>query len=240
MKKRLIAALLLFVLVLFAIVAIRKEAEAPSSKKSGQSSSAKQAGSAGFNKNRYSIDSPSSLWVIVNKNRPLPGGYVPSRLIAAGNGELLSRDAAQDLSKLIRAAAIDGVYLRAISGYRSYDAQTSIYNSFVAQDGSKADNYSARPGHSEHQTGLGVDLGNSDGSCDLDVCFANTAGGRWLARNAHKFGFIIRYLEGKQAITGYQAEPWHLRYAGKELAAELQKSGQTMEEFFMLPPAPSY
>jgi D-alanyl-D-alanine carboxypeptidase len=241
MKKSLLIALFLLVLVLFVIVTIRKEAEAPDGKNSGSSSKSNKTSSPGFDKSRYSIDDPASLWVVVNKQRPLPGNFIPGNLIAAGNGEFLRRDAAQSLSKLIAAADTDGVYLRVVSGYRSYNNQQSTYNSYINSDSRQnVDNYSARAGHSEHQTGLAADLGNSDGYCDLDVCFAGTAGGQWLAENARQFGFIIRYQKGKESITGYQPEPWHLRYVGKGLAKEIKSSGLAMEEFFSLPAAPSY
>jgi D-alanyl-D-alanine carboxypeptidase len=193
-----------------------------------------------IDKSRYPIDEPSSLWVVVNKKRPLPNTFVPKNLVDAGNGELLRQDAKAALSKLVSAAAKNGVELKIVSAYRSFEAQTNIYSGYVAQDGQAADAYSARAGHSEHQTGLGVDLGNSSGECDLDACFGDTSGGKWLAANAHKYGFIIRYQKGKENITGYQAEPWHLRYVGNGLATQLKATNQTMEEFFGLPAAPNY
>jgi D-alanyl-D-alanine carboxypeptidase len=136
----------------------------------------------------------------------------------------------------VAAAVKDGINLVMISGYRSYAAQVSTYNGYVAKDGkTAADTYSARPGHSEHQTGWAADLGN--GTCDLEICFGDTKSGKWLATHAHEYGFIIRYPLGKEAITGYQYEPWHLRFVGLELSAELFKTGQTMEEFFGVVPA---
>ncbi len=195
----------------------------------------------GFDKKRYSLSNPSSIWVVINKQRPLPRGFAPANLVNVGGGEFLRRDVSDAASALMRSAESTGVGLRTLSGYRSYDYQTGVYDSYVAKDGQAiADTYSARPGYSEHQTGLAIDLGNPDGSCDLEQCFGETAGGKWLAANAHKFGFIIRYQKGKENITGYQAEPWHLRYVGKVLAVELKKSNLTLEEFFGLPPAPNY
>jgi len=193
---------------------------------------------APLNKQKYSLDEPSSLWAVINKQRPLPSTYSPSDLTNA-NGGLLRSEASSALEQLLSASSNNGVPMSIISSYRSYSTQQSTYNGWVARDGqAQADTYSARPGHSEHQTGLAVDLGN--GTCNLEICFGNTPAGQWLAKNAHSYGFIIRYQNGKQAITGYQYEPWHLRYLGKELAAEIYKSGQTMEEFFGLPAAPSY
>lgn len=194
----------------------------------------------GFDKAQFSLDEPSSLWVVVNKRRPLPASFTPSDLTNA-NGAMLRNESAQAVKQLIDKAAADGVKLKVISGFRSYATQKSVYDSYVQQDGqTAADTYSARPGYSEHQTGLAADLGNTDGRCDLDICFADTAGGKWLADHAAEFGFVIRYEQGKTDLTGYQYEPWHIRYVGKALAAELQKSGQTMEEFFGLEPAVNY
>ncbi len=191
-----------------------------------------------FNKSQYSLDDPNSIWVVVNKSRPLPSNFAPTDLVDAGGG-LMRSEAAAALNTLLSSARTAGVPMSVLSAYRSYSNQQSTYQGWVDRDGqAQADNYSARPGHSEHQTGLAVDLGN--GVCDLEICFGNTPAGQWLAQNAHNYGFIIRYQNGKQGITGYQYEPWHIRYVGEELAAELQKSGQTMEEFFGLPAAPNY
>ena len=242
MKKRSIFVIILPVCIFLVAIALVRNNSGITGKFRGEDKKlAKYKDGETFDKSRYSINDPSSIWVIVNKKRPLPGNYEPSDLIAAGNGEFLRNGVASSLSKLIRSARQEGISLRIISGYRSYGTQESLYSSYVQTDGQNdTDNYSARPGHSEHQTGLAADLGSSDGYCDLDICFSNTASGKWLAKNSYKFGFIVRYEQGKESITGYQAEPWHLRYAGKELAKELHGSGLTMEEFFGLPPAPSY
>ncbi len=174
--------------------------------------------------------------MVVNKERVLPNSYMPADLTNV-LGEQMRADAAETLNKLLAAAKAEGINFKAISGYRSYNDQKITYNGFVKRDGqAKADTYSARAGHSEHQTGLAIDLGNSDGTCELQACFGQSAGGKWLAAHAHEHGFIIRYLEGKDEITGYQYEPWHLRYVGIDLATELYKSAQTLEEFFNIVP----
>lgn len=192
-----------------------------------------------FDKNRYPLDEPSSIWVVINKQRPLPATFVPA--LTDVRGASLQPETAQAVERLIRAASDSQVSLRIISAYRSYDSQKSVYSSYVQKDGqAAADTYSARPGHSEHQTGLAVDLGNGSGHCDLETCFATTAGGVWLAANAHTYGFTIRYPEDKTNVTGYQYEPWHIRYVGVDLANELRAKNQVMEEFFGLPAAPSY
>ncbi len=192
----------------------------------------------GFNKSLYSIDDPTSPWVIVNKKRPLPETYAPADLSTIAGGQLRSL-AASALNDLIIAGKAAGQNLQIISSYRSFSTQSITYNGYVARDGqATADTYSARPGHSEHQTGLAVDLGS--GSCNLEICFGDTPAGKWLAANAPNYGFIIRYPNGKTQVTGYQYEPWHIRYVGKELAVEIKAKNVTLEEFFGLPAAPNY
>lgn len=204
-----------------------------------------------FNKNMFAIDQPGSPWWVVNKKRPLPAGYVPPDLTVPGVRLRLAATAEQmqisglivpALIEMFEAAKQDGVHLVFGSGYRSEVLQRQFYNSYVAQDGQEAaDRYSARPGTSEHQTGLTFDATAADGSCHLEICFAQTPEGKWLIANAQSYGFIVRYPEDKEDVTGYQYEPWHLRYVGRELAAELRRTGiQTLEEFFGLPSAASY
>lgn len=204
-----------------------------------------------FDKNMFAIDQPGSPWWVVNKKRPLPAGYVPPdltvpgvrlRLAATAEQMQISGSIVPALTEMFKAAEQDGIQLVFGSGYRSEALQRQFYNSYVAQDGQEAaDRYSARPGTSEHQTGLTFDATAADGSCHLEICFAQTPEGKWLIANAHSYGFIVRYPEGKEDVTGYQYEPWHLRYVGSELAAELRRTGiQTLEEFFGLPAAGSY
>jgi D-alanyl-D-alanine carboxypeptidase len=150
--------------------------------------------------------------------------------------------AATALEAMFSAASADGVELRLDSGYRSYTEQTSLYNYYVNVQGqATADEQSARPGHSEHQTGLAVDIGNADATCSVQQCFADTPGGKWLAANAYKYGFLLRYTDAKTAITGFAGEPWHFRYIGKQLAEEMRRKNiLTLEEYFKLPAAPDY
>lgn len=197
-----------------------------------------------FDKTTFSIDQPGSLWWIVNKSRPLPEGYVPPDLSAPpvklrlGEGAeqmKFSAQATPALKEMFTDASKDGEILVFGSGYRSHTLQKQFYDSYVAQDGQvAADRYSARPGTSEHQTGLSFDATSVKEKCHLEICFADTPEGQWIKNNSYKYGFIIRYPDGKESVTGYQYEPWHLRYVGIELATELQKTGQTMEEFFGL------
>jgi hypothetical protein len=154
--------------------------------------------------------------LIANKTYPLPQSYAPG----------WDAEASAQLNVMFEAAKQDGIRLFVKSGYRSYVDQKVIYNGYVKRDGkAAADTYSARPGHSEHQTGLAFDLNS------LSISFENTAEGKWLAENCYKYGFIIRYPKGKENITGYIYEPWHVRYLGTEKAKAVYESGLCLEEF---------
>ena len=160
---------------------------------------------------------------LVDKRHPLPQGYVPANLITlAGEGAyqvsraglMLRRDAAEALSEIAAAARADGVTLVASSAYRSHDYQVQVYNRIVGEMGQEAaDRESARPGHSQHQTGLVVDFGSIDDS------FALTDAGRWMTANASRFGWSLSFPDGYEAVTGYRWESWNYRYTGKNLAA---------------------
>ena len=194
-----------------------------------------------FDKKKYSNDDVTSIWVVVNKQRPLnPKTYAPTDLVAVGGGQQIRTEAALALKQMIADAKTEGLIINPLSGYRSYTTQVSVYNNEVKANGQAvADTQSARPGTSEHQTGLAIDVGG--GGCGVEDCFGDTAAGKWVAANSYKYGFIIRYTAEKQQVTGYRAEPWHIRYIGIELASEMQKQGvKTLEEFFDLPAAPNY
>lgn len=136
-----------------------------------------------------------------------------------------------DLTAMMQAAERDGAPLQVGSGYRSYATQTVLFDSYARQHGeAEAARFSSRPGHSEHQSGLAVDFDAPGGACWVENCFAGTAQGKWLKAHAHRYGFILRYPEGKEAVTGYAYESWHFRFVGKELAGALQQSGLTLEE----------
>jgi len=136
---------------------------------------------------------------------------------------------------MFAAAKEDGIHLAGVSGYRSHSVQKALFQRYVERDGEEAARrYSAEPGHSEHETGLAMDVSGIDGKCAAEDCFADTKEAEWLDRHAHEFGFIIRYPKGKESVTGYQYEPWHLRYVGKELAKEIAEQGITLEEYFGL------
>lgn len=194
---------------------------------------------------------PGAVTVVVNKRRPLdPIDYAPDELVLPDvalatdpANATLRPDAAQAVEGMFAAAAADDVGLTLVSGYRSFQEQVDTYDYWVSRNGSAedADNYSARPGFSEHQTGLAFDIGQDDGACTLRSCFAETPAGAWAADNAHRFGFILRYPEGRQDTTGFLAESWHYRFVGVETSATMRDGGvQTLEEHFGLPDAPDY
>jgi zinc D-Ala-D-Ala carboxypeptidase len=204
-----------------------------------------------FDKAKYSLADPNSLWVVVNKKRPLPNNYkpgdlvvpdVPLRLGSKAEQMQVRAETATALKEMFAGAKIAGHKLMLGSGFRSYTLQKSFYDGYVAKDGkAAADTYSARPGHSEHQTGWGLDIDRLDQKCHLEKCLGDLPEAKWLAQNAFKYGFILRYTTDKESVTGFQYEPWHFRYIGKELAAEMQKQNiTTLEEFFGLPAAPGY
>lgn len=195
-----------------------------------------------------SIDDPASLWVVSNKLRPLnPANWAPGDLVQPPvpfqNQQPLRQVASDALVAMFAAGAAEGAGgMQLQSAYRSYDRQVSVYNGWVSRLGQQqADAQSARPGFSEHQTGLAVDISPVPLSCALDACFGSTPQGIWLAANAWRFGFLLRYPADKTDITGYTFEPWHFRYIGVELATEMHNTGvTTLEEFFALPAAPTY
>jgi D-alanyl-D-alanine carboxypeptidase len=204
-----------------------------------------------FNDDRFSKTAPASIWVVVNKQHPLvPINYAPTDLVVPavplrvpGNESMQLRSAtAGALEQMFGAAKVDGLVLKLSSGYRSYNYQVGLYNGYVSSEGqAAADSQSARPGHSEHQTGLAVDIEPNDRKCELLPCFADTPEGRWLVTNSYKYGFILRYLPDKAAVTGYASEPWHFRYVGKDLAEQMHASNiSTLEEFFGISGGQSY
>lgn len=197
------------------------------------------------------IDNPGSPLVLVNKHRLLaPKDYAPADLVTpavlSGSAEpvLVRAEAAAATERMFAAAATDGVTITVKSSYRSFDTQVSVYNGYVANKGeAAADSTSARPGYSEHQTGLAIDIGdaNADTACDFNSCFADTAAGQWVAAHGAEHGFTVRYVPGAETVTGYLAEPWHLRYLGTEVAQDMKARGiHSYEEYLGLPGAPGY
>ena len=249
MRKPFIAILTIAVLGLLIVFSFKKVALSPEKK---DQSSQQQIGVPSFDKTKFSLTDPNSLWVVVNKQHPLsPVSYVPNDLIAPSVSLRLAATAEQmqvrktveePLRSMFADAQTAGFTLTLGSGFRSYALQKQFYNGYVSNQGqAEADRTSARPGYSEHQTGLSLDVGATGGKCHLDKCLGEMPDGKWIAANAYKYGFIVRYPNGKEDITGYDYEPWHLRYIGPELAAELNKQSiTTLEEFFGVSGGKSY
>lgn len=195
------------------------------------------APATGLDLTEHSTSDPESPWVVVNKRTPLdPIDYEPDLTIV--RGYLVRPDAAPDVAALLDAADADGVRLTLRSAYRGYPKQAEVYEGWVAQLGAaRADSVSARPGYSEHQTGLGVDVGGTTRpECDFEACFGETVEGRWVAEHAAEFGLLVRYTRQNSAVTGYAPEPWHLRWVGRDLAAHMRATGATtLEEVFDVP-----
>lgn len=188
------------------------------------------------------VTNEASIEVVVNKERNLPSDYVPSDLIkltdvptCLSNPEInqLRKEAAEALTELFSKAKEEtGIQLYARSGYRSYNTQVSLYNGYVENHGQDAaDKFSAKPGQSEHQTGLALDITSDSVNLQLTEDFGETEEGKWICENAHNYGFIVRYPEGKEEVTGYMYEPWHIRYVGKDLATKVYESGKTLDEY---------
>jgi len=191
------------------------------------------------------IQNPTNIMVLVNKENSLPDGYAPEDLVrpnvlfSFGEQDIeksyLRKEAAEALQLLFAEGKKSGIDLFAVSGYRSYDRQVAVFNAEVSKYGEeKAIQAVAFPGSSEHQTGLSMDLSSQSANFELSEQFGDTVEGKWIANNAHHFGYILRYPKGKEDITGYKYEPWHFRYVGKEAAAVIFDKQLTLEEYFKI------
>lgn len=196
-----------------------------------------------------SLADPNREWLVVNKQRPYdPVDYQPGDLVMPANVRALEDSAvrapaAAALTSLVKAASDAGAgEIGYLSAYRSYTTQKSTYAGRVAVGGvAEADRESARPGFSEHQSGMAVDIVPCNGSCRTLDDVAGSSQGAWVREHAWEYGFITRYAEGRESVSGYEPEAWHLRYIGPELARAYHEGGfTTLEEFFGLPAAPTY
>lgn len=182
--------------------------------------------------------------ILVNKSNPLNMDYVPSNLrkvnIPFASNEpiektFLTNEAATAIEDLYLAALANGLHIKGLSGYRSYHRQAIIYQKYCSLFGEKkASRISAQPGMSEHQTGLAIDVSCATVNFELNENFGNTPEGKWLNSHCHEYGFIIRYPQGKEHITGYSYEPWHLRYVGIEVATKMYENHLVLEEYSIL------
>ncbi|MEY3999862.1 MAG: hypothetical protein RLZZ626_217 [Actinomycetota bacterium] len=207
---------------------------------------------ASFDATANPTNHAESIWVVVNKKRPLiPLKYSPVTtkpnfdLPSTNNpyGRRLAKQSALAIVLLAKAMRAEGAGdLVLNSGYRSFGEQTYVHNRQVQRFGLEAgEALAARPGYSEHQTGLAADVSALGQGCGIQFCFGNTVAGKWLRENSWRFGFIVRYPKGKTPITGYDYEPWHLRYVGTALSRQMHADGVTvLETFFGLPAAPAY
>ncbi|RBW71079.1 M15 family metallopeptidase [Bacillus taeanensis] len=188
------------------------------------------------------VTNPNDILVVANKERRLPSDYIPDDLAEPNvpftfeedvPKKLMRKEAAAALESLFNQAEKENIHILAQSGYRSYETQQAIFAYNAKRYGSEeeANKVSAYPGESEHQTGLSMDITSSSAEYQLVEAFGETKEGRWVAENAHKFGYIVRYQKGKEQITGYQYEPWHLRYVGIEAASHIYKQNMTLEEY---------
>ncbi|MFG6394086.1 MAG: D-alanyl-D-alanine carboxypeptidase family protein [Lachnospiraceae bacterium] len=186
---------------------------------------------------------PASYTVLVNRDYPMPEDYVPEDLVIPSveysykgiyEKSYMRKAAAKAIEKMFKEAAKKKKFrLKVVSAYRSYERQKAIYQNNINTRGEEDTNkVSAKPGCSEHQTGLAVDVSSDTVDCTIEKSFASCPEGRWLAKNCHKFGFIIRYPKGKSGITGYSYEPWHIRYVGVNLAKYIYKKKITLEEYY--------
>ena len=236
--------LLVFVVVVLASLGVYAISAPPSDNRvTAEPHQTKQKVS--FNSRQLSITDPASYWVVVNKQHALrPTSYAPTDLVTPsvplrvpGNPTMqLRSETAAAVERMFAAAHADGIQLMVSSGYRSYDYQVSLYGGYVASAGQvQADIQSARPGYSEHQTGLAFDAEPVSRTCELEQCFADTPEGRWIATHAYSYGFILRYTPVDTAVTGYESEPWHFRFVGTALSGEMHHRGvTTLEQFFVI------
>jgi len=185
--------------------------------------------------------------LLVNRSHPLASDYAPDDMVTVkyavsgvgkkGETDQLRKVAAEAFEKMVEAAAEQEINIKLRTGYRSYAYQRDrLYNQYVKNYGQTyADTISARPGQSEHQTGLALDVGGETEKYALSRDFGNTKEGKWVAEHCHEYGFIIRYTDGTKdspgETTGFISEPWHLRYVGPGPAAEIHASGQLLEEY---------
>lgn len=195
------------------------------------------------------LDDPTHVWVVVNKQRSLsridyaPSSVSESSLRGTSRSVSMHPEAAEALGRMADAARSAGAGMIGINNaYRSYHLQQATYSSIVRADGvTDADARSARPGHSEHQTGFAADIVACSSGCGGISAFGGTSQSAWVAEHAWEHGFIVRYESGATGTTGYIPEPWHLRYIGTELAAAYNEGGfHTLEDFFALPAAADY
>lgn len=192
---------------------------------------------------RATIQNPTNILALVNKSYGLPADYIPNDLVrpkvsfSFGDQDIeksyMRKEAAEALEQMFHEAAKQGMQLYAVSGYRSYQRQTVLLDAEISRVGKeKAIQAVAFPGNSEHQTGLAMDISSPAANLLLSDEYGETPDGKWLATNAHLYGYILRYPRGKENETQYKYEPWHFRYVGKKAATTIYENNWTLEEYF--------
>ena len=187
-----------------------------------------------FYENTKQVTNLNRIDILVNKDNYLPNDYVPDNLVEVTNnydytGKLLVKEAFDNYNNMKKDIEKNGLKLRVISAFRSYQYQLELYNKYKEKDGEKlADTYSARAGYSEHQTGLCIDVDNTQVYYEN---FENTEEFKWMQENSYKYGFILRYPKSKEDITGYKFESWHYRYVGKKIAKYIHDNNICLEEY---------
>lgn len=185
------------------------------------------------------IANPENIAANINQETRLSESYIPPDLVVPNipfsfeedtDKRYMRQEAGIALERLFDAAKGEGLRFIAISGYRSFERQSVLYQNAIEKDG-PSQNMVAKPGYSEHQTGLAMDVSTASVEYELIEAFGLTAEGLWLEDHAHEYGYIIRYPAGKEAVTGYGYEPWHLRYVGVDLAEELFQEGVSLDEY---------
>ncbi len=242
--KPLIILSLVILVSIFALILVNGKTEAPSTKLNSKETQSSGQPKKETKKEEIVLDikSPTSQYVLVNKTHPLdpieyrPGDLVSSVVPTASSDSADERSIREiikaDIVKMFADAKLANLDLIMNSGFRSSKLQSFYYNNYVKNSGEAAANkFSAKPGYSEHQTGLAFDISYANRKCYLEICFAETEAGMWLAAHAHEYGFILRYPNGKETITGYQFEPWHFRYVGKDVAEKIYEKQTTYEEY---------
>lgn len=192
------------------------------------------------NGDRPVVGDPQADWatIVIDRERRLPETFAPPDLVEVTQAGFQARDQVRaivipDLAALRTAAEANGTPIVVVSAYRSFSYQQSLFDESVSDVGQgEAELHTARPGHSEHQLGTAIDV-LDPGAGELTIAFAQTPAGRWLAAHAHEFGFVISYPEGARERSCFEFEPWHLRYVGRDVAAEIHESGLTPREWFL-------
>lgn len=237
MKKHVQILIILIIIVTFYLYKLSSQ-QFPNYTENKKEKTVNVSGNYMDNVEMTDLEDYNSIHVIINKKHTLPEDYEPNDLVSPNVMKMkdsctMREEASKALEKMFEAASEEGLKLLLVSGYRSYSYQKGLFDIYTARDGEEAANrYSAKAGQSEHQTGLAADLGAADQACLLKECFKDSEEGKWLKENSYLFGFILRYPQEKEEITGYVYEPWHFRYIGLQEAYLVHESGLTLEEYY--------